>query len=733
MTGATGPTGPAGAQGAAGVTGATGPQGAQGIQGVTGATGPTGPAGAQGNAGVTGATGPQGGQGIQGVTGATGPTGPQGNQGVTGATGPTGAQGATGPAGLGAIPFAQTIFTGYTGLPTSLTATMVPSSIVLLTMDVTAWTAWDLAAYFGVTGGTGFQYQGDVSIVVVGVAGPKFRVGNTATGSTGAFQGIFPANAMYNVQLAAGNHTGYVQYAAATGYRVPWVQSANLRAIGLEGVLGPTGPTGPVGTTGATGPQGAQGIQGATGVQGIDGVTGATGPTGPNGATGPQGSQGIQGVTGATGPTGPNGATGPQGSQGIQGVTGATGPTGPAGAQGVTGATGPTGAQGIQGVTGATGPQGAQGIQGATGPAGLGAIPFTSTIFTGFTGLPTSLTATMVPSSIIMLPMDVTAWTTWDLAASIGITGGTGYQYQGDISIVVDGVVGPKFRIGDVGTGSTGAFESILPVYAQYNVQLAAGNHTGYIQYAAATGYRVPWIQAANFRAVGLEGVLGPTGPTGPVGTTGATGPAGATGVTGATGAAGAAGVTGATGPAGNGNMNYGGDITTGPTGPVVVQLGGYSLAGATGGNVDVLAGRTTNLGVNRKSKIMTDQVERISTITGYTGIFFFSLDDGVAGATGTVNHVKASIVAMQSAPSGGNNAAAWEMAFTVRRGLPAGITTGVASGSAYGQILYSLTDNPNWLVTGGASGMTGFIQVNSQSTATVNWGGFVQRTRVWT
>lgn len=234
----------------------------------------------------------------------------------------------------------------------------------------------------------------------------------------------------------------------------------------------------------------------------------------------------------------------------------------------------------------------------------------------------------------------------------------------------------------------------------------------------------------------GANGATGPQGATGPIGATGSIGPQGVTGATGPTGARGATGVTGPTGPAGangatgpqgaTGTVSITGDLSSGPTGPIVVQIYGYSQANATGGNLDALVGRTTNKSAI-KSIIFTDQVERTTTATGWNTLFAFSLDENISGRTGTVNKISASITAMQSTPTGGGYAAAFELAHAIRRynGTSIGIPSGAVS-----QMMFEQKDLTQWLATCTFSGATGAVLVNSQSTGTIAWGGFVQRIR---
>ena len=199
----------------------------------------------------------------------------------------------------GLMPVANSVFTGAVQ-STGSTFTTIPGSTVVLTPNVTANTRWSFQGQFGATGGSVANNQVAANIVVDGIAGPISTVQVAS--------GLVSLNANYSVQLAAGGHTGYVQWAQPNGGAVNYLAEGQLNAVALQGVAGATG------------------LQGVTG-PGYTGAPGPTGPTGPAGATGPQGSGGP----GFIGPTGPKGATG------IQGVTGPTGPQGVTGPQGATG------------------------------------------------------------------------------------------------------------------------------------------------------------------------------------------------------------------------------------------------------------------------------------------------------------------------------------------------------------------------------------------------------------
>lgn len=203
---------------------------------------------------------------------------------------------------------------------------------------------------------------------------------------------------------------------------------------------------------------------------------------------------------------------------------------------------------------------------------------------------------------------------------------------------------------------------------------------------------------------------------------------AGNTGPQGPQGIQGSPGVTGPVGPQGaTGTVFLSGDLYSGPTGPAVMQVYGISQANATGGNVDVRAGRTTNKSA-AKTTIYTDQVEKISAVNGWQNLFVYSLDDNIAGATAAYNHTDAIISAIQSSPTPGYYAANWKMTHDVKRQMS--LTNGVPSGT-FATMVSEIKDNASWLATCSASGMTGYVQVNSQSGNTIAWGGVVQRTRI--
>ena len=448
-----------------------------GLTGPTGSIGHTGTIGPTGTIGATGNTGPQGSQGYTGPRGTTGPTGPVGPTGTIGATGVMGPQGSFGYA---AMPFAKSIFTGIVQ-PTSTVFTTIPSSTIALTMDATAWSTWDVYAQLAATGGTGPGNIIEMGIVVDNVLGP---ISTIDIGS-----GISDITAKYNVQLNSGNHTGYVQWRTATGYRLGNLKIGALTAIGLEGVIGPTGPTGPIGPTGSIG---------------------------RTGNTGPQGTQGSPGPTGSIGPTGTIGPTGNTGPQGTQGSPGVTGPIGP------------------------------QGVP------GYAAMPFAKSIFTGLSQ-PTSSIFTTIPSSTVVLTMDTAAWSTWDFTGQIGASGGTGPLNQIiEVGIVIDNVAGPISKI-SLATGGFVNINSEYNVqlnsgnhtgFVQWRIA------TGYALSSLQAG-QLKAIGLEG--VMGPTGSIGNTGPTGPQGAQGSPGPQGITGYTGPTGPPGATGPQGVTGPIGTG------------------------------------------------------------------------------------------------------------------------------------------------------------------------------------
>ena len=176
-------------------------------------------------------------------------------------------------------------------------------------------------------------------------------------------------------------------------------------------------------------------------------------------------------------------------------------PTGPIGQQG------PTGTIGQQGPTGTIG---ATGIQGQTGTAGWAAQPFNSITFTGI-NQPTSSVFTAVPSSVMNLTMHQTANSSWDFAGSIFpvtiATSIAGPYNWVEYGIVVDGIAGPLNKASFI-TGTNN-------ISVQYNTQLTAGSHTGYVQWRVPTGVNANRLQMGQLRAVGLEGVIGPAGGIG--------------------------------------------------------------------------------------------------------------------------------------------------------------------------------------------------------------------------
>jgi len=315
------------------------------------------------------------------------------NTGQLAAVGYEGVVGATGPAGVvGALPFVNAVFTGFVQ-PTGTIATAIPSSMIVLNMDILAFSDWNFEGQIGVTGGTGSvgipNQQVEVSVVVDGTVGPPSVI------SVGS--GIFNVTAKYSPQLAPGSHTGYVQWRVPTGFRLNKLITGQLAAVGYEGVVGATGPAGgPIGPTGSVG-QNAFSVTPTFTQPPIGGTVVISIPTGIGWVQNNQNvyiaGAGTLQVVSAAGSTltllnpgyvndvSPGTVINPSnmGPDGQAGVTGATGPLGP---QGVTGPTGPIGPQGIQGPTGPNG--------GAQGPPGLytGTITVPTTLWqpTGFSG-----------------------------------------------------------------------------------------------------------------------------------------------------------------------------------------------------------------------------------------------------------------------------------------------------------------------------------------------------------
>ena len=157
-----------------------------------------------------------------------------------------------------------------------------------------------------------------------------------------------------------------------------------------------------------------------------------------------------------------------------------------------------------QGATGPTGPQG------QTGTAGWAAQPFNNVVFTGI-NQPTSSVFTSIPSSVMNLTMHQTANSAWDFAGDISAitvpTGISGSYNWIEYGIVVDKIAGPLSKAAFI----SGTYK----ISAQYNPQLTAGSHTGYVQWRVPTGVNANRLQAGQLRAVGLEGVIGPAGGIG--------------------------------------------------------------------------------------------------------------------------------------------------------------------------------------------------------------------------
>jgi hypothetical protein len=407
----------------------------------------------------------------------------------------------------------------------------------------------------------------------------------------------------------------------------------------------------------------------------------------PPGVTGPQGPTGPQGIQGVTGPAGPGGGSGGGSSSGIYvSVSGATlglfNNISFTGAGGISGwASGPIaniwvggGAQGVTGATGPTGPQGPQGIGGTGIP---GTSPNNVITFTGMTMTTGTFPFTAIPSSIMNIQVAATGPIIWEFDGSIAASNGTGV-IPSDLSfrVVVDGNPGPQARVSTV-TGPS-------KVAAKFIASAGSGNHTGWVEWQRGTGFRTVLLTDATFDVIALQGVAGPTGYPG---------------------------APGATGPGSNDGL-----------------IAGYSMAGVTGGNLTVTAGRTTNQVLSiSKTKIFTDQIDFNTTATGWNNLLAFSLDDNATGATGTINHIDAIINAMEVAPTGGGNAGVFKLSHDIKRFV--GTSIGVPSGQA-AQLLYQQITYTGWTATLTFSGPTGVVQVNSQSTHTINWGAMIQRTR---
>jgi hypothetical protein len=114
--------------------------------------------------------------------------------------------------------------------------------MVELTMNQTANSMWDFVGAIGNIGGTA-QPSGlldnwiEYGIVVDGIAGPVVKQALPPTG-------LYNISAKYTPQLTAGAHTGYVQWRVPTGLKPSFLQSAQLSAVGLQGVVGPAGGIG---------------------------------------------------------------------------------------------------------------------------------------------------------------------------------------------------------------------------------------------------------------------------------------------------------------------------------------------------------------------------------------------------------------------------------------------------------------------------------------------------------
>lgn len=211
-TGATGPVGPTG-----GPVGPTGNTGAVGAAGALGSTGATGSIGTTGVTGATGVTGPTGSTGAIGATGATGPTGSAGATGVTGPTGSTGVTGPTGPtqttaSGLQSRGFFYSISDGTIApgalLPLDVTGPGTTPDVTLAgnTITFTIPGIYQVTYYYNVTNQAPQNLQGDVSLVLNGVAVPGTNIfSNASPAGFGASMGPQPATGTALINVTAGS------------------------------------------------------------------------------------------------------------------------------------------------------------------------------------------------------------------------------------------------------------------------------------------------------------------------------------------------------------------------------------------------------------------------------------------------------------------------------------------------------------------------------------------------
>lgn len=282
----------------------------------------------------------------------------------------------------------------------------------------------------------------------------------------------------------------------------------------------------------------------------------------------------------------------------------------------------------------------------------------------------------------------------WDVLGSIagpqGIQGVTG----------VTGPTGPRGATGPAG-GPQGA--------------------TGPQGIQGATGPVGPGSPTA-----GPQGSPGVTGTQGAQGSPGVTGPTGPQGPTGTIGQTGIRGITGATGPAGpqgaTGTFNYSNDVASGPTGATVVSIGGYTLAAApTGGALDIYARMAINKSMN-KGRVIDSVSEIKTTGVAYSNLVTFSLDDSIAGSTGTFQNIVAKVLAI-STPSGVTHGR-WTLEADVHRLR--------AVNTIYDQTVLGPAAPGNSSYVGPTmtfSGATGFILVAGVSG--VRWTGAISRIRV--
>jgi collagen type VII alpha len=219
----------------------------------------------------------------------------------------------------------------------------------------------------------------------------------------------------------------------------------------------------------------------------------------------------------------------------------------------------------------------------------------------------------------------------------------------------------------------------------------------------------------------GIQGIQGPEGPTGPAGSgtgggsagatgfTGSTGAAGATGFTGSTGAAGATGFTGSTGAAGATGFTG----STGAAGPASMSSGSVGTPGLAFAS-DVSAG--FYLPSSGTIGLTTSGVERMRVGTDViiqTPMRSRIVVSNVTGTSATINFTS-------------NDGTYYYITNTGFNGLTLTFPGNNVAPGAFNALRNSTASNLSVTLTysGGGSGITSPLVINSSNSATIVWSG---------